>query len=110
MKRLLLTLGVLACLAGPARAEGDATPSPVPAPADPAPAAGPAAPALVNINTASEEELIRLPGIGPAKAAAILLQRKKVGHFKRIEDVLRVRGIGRKLLARLRPLITLAPP
>src|SRR5262245_2821947 len=108
MNRLLLTLGVVVCLAGPARAEGDATPPPSAAEAAPAP--GPAPPALVNLNTATEEELIKLPGIGPAKAAAILLQRKKVGSFKRIEDVLRVRGIGRKLLHRLRPLITLAPP
>ena len=94
MKRLFLTLMMLVCLAGHASAE-------------PAPAA---APTLVNVNTATEEELIRLPGIGPAKATAILAQRKKVGGFKRIEDVLRVHGIGRKLLARLRPFITLAPP
>jgi competence protein ComEA len=94
MKRLLLTLMVLVCLAGRASAE-------------PAPAA---APTPLNVNTATEEELIRLPGIGPAKATAILAQRKKVGGFKRIEDVLRVHGIGRKLLARLRPFITLAPP
>ena len=94
MKRLFLTLMVLVCLVGRASAE--------PSPAD--------APALLNVNTATEEELVRLPGIGPAKATAILAQRKKVGGFKRIEDVLRVHGIGRKLLARLRPFITLAPP
>ena len=94
MKRLFLTLMVLVCLVGRVSAE--------PAPAD--------APVLLNVNTATEEELVRLPGIGPAKATAILAQRKKVGGFKRIEDVLRVHGIGRKLLARLRPFITLAPP
>jgi competence protein ComEA len=94
MKRLFLTLVVLICLAGRASA--------APEPAAP--------PAPLNVNTATEEELIQLPGIGPAKATAILAQRKKVGGFKRLEDVLRARGIGRKLLARLRPFITVAPP
>jgi len=66
--------------------------------------------AAVNVNTATEAELIRLPFIGPTKAAAILARRTKVGSFKRVEDMLHVRGIGKKTLAKLRPYITVDPP
>jgi comEA protein len=70
---------------------------------------------VVNINTATEEELARLPGIGPSKARAIIELRKRMGKFERIESLLRVRGIGRKTLKKLQPMLvikgqtTLAP-
>ena len=57
---------------------------------------------VINIQTASAEELQRLPGIGPSKADAIIAQRTRV-PFRRIEDILRVRGIGRATFRRLRP-------
>jgi competence protein ComEA len=63
----------------------------------------------VILNLATEEDLRRLSGIGPAKAKAILALRAKLGRFKRVEDLLRVKGIGRKRLARLRPLVVLDP-
>ena len=59
----------------------------------------------VVINLASEEDLRRLPGVGPSKAKAILALRAKLGRFRRPEDLLRVKGIGRRRLARLRPLL-----
>ncbi len=62
---------------------------------------------VVNLNTATEEELKRLPGIGPSKAQAILKLRTKMGKFDRVEALLRVRGIGRKTLRKLRPMVTL---
>ena len=62
---------------------------------------------VVNINTATEAELIRLPGIGPSKAQAILKLRARMGSFSRVENLLRVRGIGRKTLQKLRPMLTL---
>jgi comEA protein len=63
---------------------------------------------VVNINTASEQELVRLPGIGPSKAQAILDLRKRMGgKFERVESLLRVRGIGRKTLRKLQPMLVL---
>lgn len=64
----------------------------------------------VVLNAATEEDLRRLPGIGPSKAKAILALRAKLGRFKRPEDLLRVKGIGRKRLARLRSLLIVEPP
>jgi competence protein ComEA len=55
----------------------------------------------ININTADSEELARLPGIGPVRAKAIVTARKK-RRFRRIEDILRVPGIGRKTFGRIR--------
>ena len=65
---------------------------------------------VVNVNTATDDELMRLPGIGPAKAAAILALRARLQgqRFARVEDLLRVRGIGRATLRRLRPLMALS--
>lgn len=56
---------------------------------------------LVNINTASAAELERLPGIGPALAAAIVEERQRGGPYATPEDLLRVSGIGDKKLAKL---------
>jgi len=76
----------------------------------PAQASAPSAEAaagVVNINTASEDELERLPGIGPSKARAIVELRQRMGRFQRVEDILRVRGIGRATFRRLRPMLTI---
>ncbi|MFK8000940.1 MAG: ComEA family DNA-binding protein [Polyangiales bacterium] len=65
-----------------------------------APAAVEAEP-VVNLNTATEAELVTLPGIGPSKAQAIIAHRERRA-FRRVEDVMRVRGIGRSTFRRLR--------
>lgn len=75
--------------------------------ADP-PTAGAAA-GQVNLNSASEEELMMLPGIGPAKARAIVEYRSQK-PFKTPEDVLRVRGIGRGMFKDLRDLLAVSGP
>jgi competence protein ComEA len=62
---------------------------------------------VVNINTATEQELELLPGIGPARAKAIVQLRQKIGTFRALTDVIRVRGIGPATYRRLKPMMTL---
>ena len=62
--------------------------------------------ALVNVNTASVSELDGLPGVGPATAKAIVDMRASKGQYGSAEDLLDVPGIGPAKLAQIRPLIT----
>jgi|ERR1043165_3150352 competence protein ComEA len=59
----------------------------------------------ININTASEDELMLLPTVGPAKAERIVTWRKKNGGFRRIADIRRVKGFGYKTFKRLEPFL-----
>lgn len=59
----------------------------------------------VNLNTATQAELIALPGIGPSMANRILALRR-VRAFTSVEDLLQVRGIGESKLSKLRPYVT----
>jgi competence ComEA-like helix-hairpin-helix protein len=61
---------------------------------------------LVNINTASPEELERLPGIGKALAARIVEHRKQYGRFRRTEHLLVVRGISDRRFRAMRAFVT----
>ena len=54
--------------------------------------------AKVNINTATAQELTALPGIGPAKAEAIIKHREANGPFKTVDELNDVKGIGNKIL------------
>ena len=60
----------------------------------------------VNINTASATELEKLPGIGPKTAGRIIEYRQKNGSFKKIEELMNVRGVGEKNFLKLRTQIT----
>jgi len=96
MKRtLVLILALCALRAGPASAaDGGVGP----------PAQGPPSAEQdrrININEAGPEELTQLPGIGPSRAQAIIAEREK-RRFRRVEDIIRVPGIGRKTFGLIR--------
>ena len=66
--------------------------------------------AAVNLNTATKDELSRCPGIGPAKAQAILDYRAANGGFKSVEELKDVKGIGAKRFEKLKAELTVTPP
>ena len=65
---------------------------------------------MVNLNTATVAQLETLPGIGKATAERILEYRQKNGGFKKVEDLMNVRGIGEKSFLKMKPLITVTAP
>ena len=65
-----------------------------------------AALAALNLNTATKDELVALPGIGPAKAQAILDYRSAHGPFKSVEELKDVKGIGAKRFEKLKSELT----
>jgi competence protein ComEA len=60
---------------------------------------------IVTLNTASAQQLARLPAIGPTKARAIVDDRRRRGPFRRLEELTRVQGIGPATVERLRGLV-----
>ena len=75
-----------------------------------APSKSPASAAtLINLNTATAAQLESLPGIGAKTALRIIDLRQKSGGFKKIEELMNVRGVGEKSFLKLKPLITVGP-
>lgn len=64
----------------------------------------------IPLNLATAEDLEALPGIGPTRAAALVADREGRGRFERIEDLVRVRGIGPRTVERLRSSLVVAAP
>jgi competence protein ComEA len=62
----------------------------------------------INPNTATSTELQRLPGIGPALAERVVAYREAHGPFRHVQELTRVRGIGAKTLARLKPYLVVS--
>ena len=60
----------------------------------------------ININTASSDELQQVPGIGPVTAEKILQMRKSYGAFKSVDDLLSIKGLGKKRLEKMRKYLT----
>ena len=66
--------------------------------------------APINLNTATVAQLETLPGIGKSTAERILEYRQKNGGFKKVEDLMNVRGIGEKSFLKMKGLITVTTP
>jgi competence ComEA-like helix-hairpin-helix protein len=62
---------------------------------------------VININTANKELLQELPGVGPAYSERIINWREENGPYSSKDQLLEIKGIGDKRLARIKPLITL---
>ena len=70
------------------------------------PAASSQANGLINLNTATAEQLMTLPGIGEARAADILAYRAKIGQFTDVEELMNVSGIGEARFEKIKDKIT----
>ncbi|HXJ20992.1 MAG TPA: helix-hairpin-helix domain-containing protein [Polyangia bacterium] len=64
---------------------------------------------VVNLNTAPAGVLSLLPGVGPSKAAAIVVYRAR-RPFRTVDELVRIKGIGRKMVRRLRPHLAVSGP
>ncbi|OQX86138.1 hypothetical protein B6D60_06745 [candidate division KSB1 bacterium 4484_87] len=59
----------------------------------------------ININTASADEMVNLPRVGPVLAKRIVDYREQHGYFDSVEELIRVKGIGKKRLEKLKPFV-----
>ncbi|MBU0970399.1 MAG: helix-hairpin-helix domain-containing protein [Proteobacteria bacterium] len=66
-------------------------------------------PLMININQATDQELAALPGIGPKTAGNITAYRQENGPFRNLEDIMNVKGLGRKTYEEIKNLITIGP-
>jgi competence protein ComEA len=96
----LATCVVLASLSVPSFAQGKEKPARASAPAA----------ASVNLNSATQAQLETLPGVGAATAKRIIEYRQKNGGFKKIEELMNVKGIGEKAFLKLKAHITVTAP
>jgi len=95
VSRLVLPLAIVACLGLAGAVFAKKVPPPLHS---------------VDLNSATEKQLEQLPGVGPTTAKAIVEFRTKAGRFRRVEDLLVIRGISESKLDKIRPYVFIAPP
>ncbi len=98
---LMAVAGWLVCLSGVSVAWAQSTA---------APNGSAQARSVLNLNTATPAQLEELPGVGPQMASRIKEYREKNGGFKKVEDLMKIKGLGEKAFLRLRPLVSVTPP
>ncbi len=91
---------VLLALAAPGSAQEKQAPKPKAA-------AAPTTP--INLNTATVQQLEALPGVGTRTAQLIVEHRQKNGGFKKVEELMNIKGIGEKSFLKLKAMVTVAP-
>lgn len=101
-KSRFLSALLVAGLAGGPVAWSQTTPTPPTTPTAPKPTPVEKPTGKININTADEATLTSLKGIGPAKAKEIIDYRQKNGPFKTVDDLVKVKGLGDKIVSQLR--------
>ena len=101
MRRLTFIIGILVAALAVAAASAQAQPRQA------STKATATASAPVNLNSATPAQLETLPGIGAAAAKRIVEYRQKNGAFKKIEELMNVKGIGEKSFLKLKPLLTI---
>src|ERR687895_1465649 len=94
---LMALLVALVCIAGPAAAQQ---------PPRAAKMAAPVPTEIVNLNSATATQIATLPGIGQKTAELVVQYRQKNGPFKKIEEIMNVRGVGEKSFLRIKDRIT----
>jgi competence protein ComEA len=99
---LVLAVALVIVLFGSAPADAQRATKP------PAPTSSSAPAALVNLNSATATQIATLPGIGPKTAELVVQYRQKNGPFKKIEEVMNVKGIGEKSFLRIKDRLTVA--
>jgi len=107
VRRFAVWSVVLTLAAAPAAALAQQSSSPAPKPAAKAEAR---ADAIVNLNTATAADLEALPGIGKSTALRIVEYREKSGGFKKVEELMNVKGIGEKSFLKIKSRLTVAVP
>ena len=109
MVRRFAVWSVVLSLAAASAAPALAQQSPNAAPKPPSKAQA-KADSVVNLNTASAADFESLPGIGKSTAQRIVEYRQKSGGFKKIEELMNVKGIGEKSFLKIKSRLTVAAP